>query len=145
MLSPLPAIAYAASFLTTHLSPQSYTRSTIIPYGTSILLKRLTTSAHTQNTRTHTLEPRKNGGFRLDEKTCRNFVDQKLSMAANVVSPLSSKGQQAIEHYLSSSTQYPTCVVQPACAEDLAEILKWVAEHDIPFAVKSGGHAGNGV
>jgi hypothetical protein len=86
MLSPLPAIAYAASLLTTHLSPKSFTRTTIIPYGTSILLKRLTTSAHLQ-THTPTLVSRNIDGFRLDERTCRQFVDGQLSTTTAVLSP----------------------------------------------------------
>jgi hypothetical protein len=46
-------------------------------------------------------------------------------------------------HYMTSSSQSPLCVVEVANAQDVSTILKIVAATRTPFAVKSGGHASN--
>lgn len=48
-----------------------------------------------------------------------------------------------IEHYMSSSTQTPQCVVEVTGTEDVSTVLKIVGFTRTPFAVKSGGHASN--
>ncbi|KAL1739052.1 hypothetical protein HDZ31DRAFT_50012, partial [Schizophyllum fasciatum] len=48
-----------------------------------------------------------------------------------------------IEHWATSSTQTPTCAVEPGSAEDVAAILRIVNETQTPFAVKGGGHTAN--
>lgn len=51
----------------------------------------------------------------------------------------------AIDHYMTSSSETPLCVVEVANPQDLSEILKLVGPSRTPFAVKSGGHASNPV
>jgi hypothetical protein len=48
-----------------------------------------------------------------------------------------------IEHYMSSSTQTPQCVVEVTGTDDVSSVLKIVGSTRTPFAVKSGGHASN--
>lgn len=48
-----------------------------------------------------------------------------------------------IQHYMTSSTQTPMCVVEPKTNADMSTILKLVGSSRTPFAVKSGGHASN--
>lgn len=50
---------------------------------------------------------------------------------------------QAKEHYMTSSTQTPLCVVEVASAQDISAVLKVIGQTKTPFAVKSGGHASN--
>jgi len=47
------------------------------------------------------------------------------------------------EHYMSSSSETPLCVVEVASPQDVSNVLKIVAATRTPFAVKSGGHASN--
>lgn len=58
-------------------------------------------------------------------------------------SPLSLNYIEDSEHYMSSSSQAPTCVVEVESPEDISTILEIVASSRTPFAVKSGGHASN--
>jgi len=46
-------------------------------------------------------------------------------------------------HWFLSSTEIPTCVVEPATKEDVAVALGVVGANKTPFAVMSGGHASN--
>ncbi|QRV98430.1 FAD-binding domain protein [Ceratobasidium sp. AG-Ba] len=54
--------------------------------------------------------------------------------------PLYTKGNS---HWASSSDQNATCVVEPANAKDVSEILKIVGKTSTPFGVRSGGHTTN--
>ncbi|KUJ20738.1 FAD-binding domain-containing protein [Mollisia scopiformis] len=47
------------------------------------------------------------------------------------------------EHYMSSSSETPTCVVEVASPEDVSSVLSIVGQTRTPFAIKSGGHASN--
>ncbi|OAQ62766.1 FAD binding domain-containing protein [Pochonia chlamydosporia 170] len=47
------------------------------------------------------------------------------------------------EHFLSSSTEMPMCVVEVTSIQDVSHVLKIVRATRTPFAVKSGGHATN--
>ena len=49
----------------------------------------------------------------------------------------------AVNHYMTSSSQTPMCVVEVESASDISEVLKIVGRTRTPFAVKSGGHASN--
>jgi FAD/FMN-containing dehydrogenase len=48
-----------------------------------------------------------------------------------------------IEHFMSSSTETPMCVVEVTGTDDVSSVLKIVGATRTPFAVKSGGHASN--
>lgn len=58
-----------------------------------------------------------------------------LSLSANYIND--------IEHYMTSSSETPLCVVEVDTAQDVSEVLKLVGPSRTPFAVKSGGHASN--
>lgn len=57
--------------------------------------------------------------------------------------PLSVNFINDTGHYMTSSSQTPTCVVEVANAQDVSTVLKIVGQTRTPFAVKSGGHASN--
>jgi hypothetical protein len=57
--------------------------------------------------------------------------------------PLSANFVNDTAHYMTSSSQTPTCVAEVASPEDVSTVLKIVGENRTPFAVKSGGHASN--
>ena len=48
-----------------------------------------------------------------------------------------------IEHYMSSSSETPQCVVEVTGTDDVSSVLKIVGSSRTPFAIKSGGHASN--
>ncbi|KAF5872628.1 putative fad binding domain-containing protein [Botrytis fragariae] len=48
-----------------------------------------------------------------------------------------------IEHYMTSSTQIPMCVVEVASDADVSTVIKIIGSKRIPWGVKSGGHASN--
>lgn len=48
-----------------------------------------------------------------------------------------------IDHYMASSSQIPTCVVEVASDADVSAVTKIIGTTRTPFAVKSGGHASN--
>lgn len=50
---------------------------------------------------------------------------------------------QNIEHFMSSSTERPMCVVEVTSTEDVSNVMKIIGDTRTPFAVKSGGHASN--
>jgi FAD/FMN-containing dehydrogenase len=58
-------------------------------------------------------------------------------------SPLSANFISDTEHYITSSSQTPLCVVEPATPQDVSNIIKLVGQTRTPFAIKSGGHASN--
>jgi FAD/FMN-containing dehydrogenase len=47
------------------------------------------------------------------------------------------------EHFMTSSSQTPTCVVEVASPQDVSNVMKIIGNTRTPFAVKSGGHASN--
>lgn len=67
------------------------------------------------------------------------------NVAGKVYKPLDLTLHYAsdINHYMTSSTQRPMCVVEVTSTEDVSKVLKIVGETRTPFAVKSGGHASN--
>lgn len=48
-----------------------------------------------------------------------------------------------IEHFMTSSTQAPLCVVEVESIQDVSNVMKIIASTRTPFAIKSGGHASN--
>lgn len=66
-------------------------------------------------------------------------------ISGDVYYPLSLSANFATdtEHYFTSSSQTPTCVVEVADTTDVSTILKIVGVTKTPFAVRSGGHASN--
>jgi hypothetical protein len=68
-------------------------------------------------------------------------------IASNVIGDvyysLSPNFASDTNHYMTSSSQTPMCVVEVANAQDVSNILQIVAATRTPFAVKSGGHASN--
>ncbi|KAH7311067.1 hypothetical protein BKA65DRAFT_163435 [Rhexocercosporidium sp. MPI-PUGE-AT-0058] len=56
---------------------------------------------------------------------------------------LGSNYNDAVQHYMTSSSAKSTCVVEVADAQDVAAVMKIIAATRTPFAIKSGGHASN--
>ncbi|MCJ1330129.1 hypothetical protein MMC10_006811 [Thelotrema lepadinum] len=74
--------------------------------------------------------------------TCQ-LISQKVSNASAVVYPIDPSFTIDIEHWIGSSSQISTCVVEVGSAEDTGFALQIIAASNTPFAVKSGGHTGN--
>lgn len=75
-----------------------------------------------------------------------NVCDQiASSISGQVYTPLdlTLHYSQDIEHFMSSSSENPMCVVEVTGTEDVSAVMKIVASTRTPFAVKSGGHASN--
>ncbi|KAI9060012.1 FAD-binding domain-containing protein [Trametes sanguinea] len=71
-------------------------------------------------------------------------ISHAISSASSVYWPGSGQFYtNDIEHYASSSSMQAACSVEPGTEEDIAVILRIVAENRTPFAVKSGGHGMN--
>lgn len=94
--------------------------------------------------------------FLLTATSAEVLSDRQLLGGSNVCQQVTSKvaGQvygpllslnflEDTEHYMSSSSETPLCVVEVTSAEDVSEVLKIVGATRTPFAVKSGGHASN--
>jgi len=56
---------------------------------------------------------------------------------------LTGRFLQDIQHWMTSSTQTPQCVVEVESPWDVSKVLMIVGSTRTPFAVKSGGHASN--
>jgi len=65
------------------------------------------------------------------------------SITGTVYYPLSINFINDTDHYMTSSSETPTCVVEVASPEDVSTVLQIVGSTRTPFAVKSGGHASN--
>lgn len=50
---------------------------------------------------------------------------------------------QSAHHWFQSSSQRPTCIIEPDSPSDVAVALRILGETRTPFAVMSGGHASN--
>lgn len=50
---------------------------------------------------------------------------------------------QNAHHWFQSSSQRPTCIIEPDSPTDVAVALRILGETRTPFAVMSGGHASN--
>lgn len=75
-----------------------------------------------------------------------NVCDQIASnITGHVYKPLdlTTHFESDIEHYMSSSTQTPMCVVEVLDTEDVLSVMKIIGDTRTPFAIKSGGHASN--
>ncbi|THU83073.1 FAD-binding domain-containing protein [Dendrothele bispora CBS 962.96] len=67
-------------------------------------------------------------------------IARRISDKSQVFRPGDSQYASDIEHFALSAEQNATCVVEPACARDVATILQILANDRTKFAVKSGGH-----
>lgn len=56
---------------------------------------------------------------------------------------LGTNYNDAVQHYMTSSSAKSTCVVEVADAQDVSAVMKIIAATRTPFAIKSGGHASN--
>jgi len=67
------------------------------------------------------------------------------NITGNVYYPLdlSANFLNDTEHFMTSSSQTPTCVVEVANPQDVSNVMKIVGNTRTPFAIKSGGHASN--
>lgn len=65
------------------------------------------------------------------------------NITGNVYYPLSANFINDTEHYMTSSSENSTCVVEVASPEDVSSVMKIIGSTRTPFAVKSGGHASN--
>ncbi|KAK6600126.1 putative FAD dependent oxidoreductase [Botrytis cinerea] len=76
-----------------------------------------------------------------------NDVCQQISgnITGKVYLPLSLEPnfKRDIEHYMTSSTQTPMCVVEVASDADVSTVIKIVGSRRVPWGIKSGGHASN--
>lgn len=70
-------------------------------------------------------------------------ISRTISPASQVFSPDSPQFAVDIAHWLNSSTQVPTCSVQPGTAEDLGSIVRDLGLTRTPFAIKCSGHTAN--
>lgn len=65
------------------------------------------------------------------------------NVTGTVYYPLSTNFITDIQHWMSSSSQTPMCVVEVATPQDVSNVIKIVGSTRTPFAIKSGGHASN--
>lgn len=56
---------------------------------------------------------------------------------------LSTNFDNDIEHWMSSSSQTPMCVVEVASPQDVSNVVKIMGSTRTPFSIKSGGHSSN--
>lgn len=71
---------------------------------------------------------------------CKTIASQ---ISGGVYYPLSGNYINGVQHYMTSSSATPMCVVEVANAEDVSAVMQVIAATRTPFAVKSGGHASN--
>lgn len=58
--------------------------------------------------------------------------------------PFGGEGYKScVRHYFESSTEIAAGAVQPGSVSDLCDIVKVIKKYQVPFAIKSGGHATN--
>ncbi|KAM3072373.1 hypothetical protein ACMFMG_009182 [Clarireedia jacksonii] len=81
----------------------------------------------------------------IGETLAGSNVCQQIAgnVTSDVIYPLSLNFASDTEHYMTSSSQIPMCVVEVENAQDVSNALKIIAATRTPFAVKSGGHASN--
>ncbi|GAB7361549.1 hypothetical protein MBLNU230_g1602t1 [Neophaeotheca triangularis] len=71
-------------------------------------------------------------------------ISNQISDDSEVVYPLAFwQYTQRLKHYMPSSTQRSSCVVEVGSNEDAAITMKLIGDSRTPFAIKSGGHASN--
>ncbi|EIN11996.1 FAD-binding domain-containing protein [Punctularia strigosozonata HHB-11173 SS5] len=73
---------------------------------------------------------------------CR-LIAGRISDASAVFYPDAVAYETDMVHAFGSSAQNATCSVQPANAQDVAEVVNVLSEMRVPWAIKSGGHASN--
>ncbi|KAL2062001.1 hypothetical protein VTL71DRAFT_6267 [Oculimacula yallundae] len=73
---------------------------------------------------------------------CKTIASQIKGQVYYPLSPNTSYND-AVKHYMTSSSAKSTCVVEVANAQDVSAVMKIVAVTRTPFAIKSGGHASN--
>lgn len=66
-----------------------------------------------------------------------------LKPQTKVSYPLATTYATTVSHYMTSSSQDPTCVFVPTLASELSEAIKMIGKKRIQFAVSSGKHASN--
>ncbi|KAK7448814.1 hypothetical protein VKT23_013544 [Stygiomarasmius scandens] len=71
-------------------------------------------------------------------------IEDSISDASDVYYPGQLLYFKGVGHYMTSSSQHSACVVEPGTAEDVGVILTILGSTQTPFAVKGGGHTGNG-
>ena len=75
---------------------------------------------------------------------CNELKDTLGSASSSkVYFPLSIQYTQYTNHYMSSSSQAPTCVFAPQNPQDISTALKIIGTKRIRFAVQGAGHASN--
>lgn len=68
---------------------------------------------------------------------------QLLSQYSNLTTLAGNNTQYtalAEENWSQTAWGYPSCIVQPANAAQVQGIVRLVTEHQVPFAIRSGGH-----
>ncbi|KAJ3518855.1 hypothetical protein NMY22_g13470 [Coprinellus aureogranulatus] len=73
---------------------------------------------------------------------CSQIADS-ISSAEFVYYPGDATFERLSSHWAPSSSQVPTCVVEPQTPLDVSEILTIVGDTRTPFAVQGGGHTRN--
>ncbi|KAK0538478.1 putative elongator complex protein 1 [Tilletia horrida] len=76
----------------------------------------------------------------LFDPTCR-AIRAVISNASQVFAPGEAAYTQDMKHYCASSDIYSKCAVEPATAEDVAAILRVLANSTTPFAIRGAGHS----
>ncbi|ORY86976.1 hypothetical protein BCR37DRAFT_343476 [Protomyces lactucae-debilis] len=82
------------------------------------------------------------GGLLSGSAVCQNIATQ-ITGKVYYPTDLSPNFVTGISHWMTSSSDVPTCLVEVASAQDVSAVLKIVGQSRTPFAVKSGGHASN--
>ncbi|KAB5572573.1 hypothetical protein GE09DRAFT_1025996 [Coniochaeta sp. 2T2.1] len=75
--------------------------------------------------------------------TCKTIQDSISGESAVIYPDSTFEFGNATHHWMSSSSQTPTCVLEPGSPEDLSIALQVVGCSRTPFAIMSGGHASN--
>ncbi|KAI0251534.1 hypothetical protein BJV78DRAFT_1282389 [Lactifluus subvellereus] len=74
--------------------------------------------------------------------TCKRIA-MSISPASQVFYPGSQEFNADIAHFANSSSDFPTCTVEPGTLRDVGLILQQISLARVPFAVKGGGHTTN--
>lgn len=70
-------------------------------------------------------------------------IASAMSKDSQVIYPLDLSYTGLIKHYMTSSTQYSTCVAVPVTGSDVSAAIKVIGSKRIRFAIEAGGHASN--
>lgn len=118
---------------------------TLLPFlsGLAVALAFLIncTSAYDRKGPSFLLQKRFVNSTELD--ACKAIASGMTTQGSKVVYPADLSYLGLIKHFMTSSTQYSTCVAVPASPADISAAIKIIGTKRIRFAVEAAGHASN--